>query len=379
MTNNVKQNYKTDQRYHRIEDKWQRFHFQMSIGAVIAIFIIEILMFFIMDHLQVLSCTRGVYVIKYILVPTGINCGLLIVATLVCHKYSANNIVINYMVSITLALISNNLIFIHGIFSSLYVVIIIPVLMTAIYGQYLLTTITVAITLILECITLFFSRWDLDRILLQKDPEGLSNFLVAVLVVLGAYVVCMIIIYFEREKRAVILDQKTERDKLKQELLRDNLTNVFNRLALQDHFDKLIESGSLNYYLAMVDIDNFKAVNDKYGHLVGDEFLKEFGKHLIDSAGVFVPFRFGGDEFCLLFCDCEEEVALSVCRSLKRTMKEKISSHYPQINEKEISISIGIAKAKEGFLPKQILECADTALYQAKSVRDSISIYKEIV
>lgn len=379
MIHSTESIYKSDQRYNRIEERWQRFHFKISIGATIVVLFMEILMFFVMDSMDVLSCTRETYIFKYILMPTGVNTGVVLISYIVCKMSHMKSSVVDFAVSIALALIANNLIFFHGVFSALYVVIIIPILMTTVYGRYLLTTVTMAISLFLEYLTVFFSRWDLDRVVLQDDPEEFSNFLVAVIVILGAYIVCIIIIYFEREKRAVILDQRVERDQLKQELLRDGLTEVFNRLALQDHFDQLIESKSYNYFLAMVDIDNFKTVNDQYGHLVGDEFLKEFGKQLMDERNIFTAFRFGGDEFCLLFRDFKFHEVLSSCRNLKFMMKEKISTHYPKVNEREISISIGVAQAREGLLPKQVLEHADTALYQAKSVKDSISIYKENV
>jgi diguanylate cyclase len=80
---------------------------------------------------------------------------------------------------------------------------------------------------------------------------------------------------------------------------------------------------SSHYYLAMIDLDFFKKVNDSLGHVKGDECLQEIGKILKKhSSKSITPFRFGGDEFCILFEEISLEEVLQICDTLRQQISE---------------------------------------------------------
>lgn len=158
----------------------------------------------------------------------------------------------------------------------------------------------------------------------------------------------------------------------------DTLTKIPARRALEESFLKL---GS-TYSIAMVDIDFFKKFNDKYGHDVGDDVLKLVAEQLNSVKGGGHAFRYGGEEFTILFANKThkqilvylEEVRMLIekrafiIRSKNRPKKapEKITKQKNSI-EVHVTVSIGVANApKDGKTPQEIMKKADIVLYQAK-------------
>ncbi|KZV14249.1 protein with unknown function [Dorcoceras hygrometricum] len=154
---------------------------------------------------------------------------------------------------------------------------------------------------------------------------------------------------------------------LKEHAYLDPLTGIANRRGLREHWHK--ETSGRNQTrlaLLMVDLDNFKPVNDTYGHLIGDEVLRTLA-HRFKSAIRDSDFicRFGGDEFCLLLTVPERfELLEDICQRIITTASEPIAI----LNRKiKISASIGGCIYPDHAADKRkLLEHADSALYQVK-------------
>ena len=145
----------------------------------------------------------------------------------------------------------------------------------------------------------------------------------------------------------------------------DQLTNVYNRRYLMK---VLLEKKSnlLNYFshytVIMVDINNFKSVNDVYGHLIGDEVLKDLGKLLNDSCRKYdICGRYGGDEFMVILPETKIPDAVAFCERIEEKFLQ-ISKKYPEV---DFSITHGIANSKEKTV-KEIINLADEQLYKRK-------------
>lgn len=132
--------------------------------------------------------------------------------------------------------------------------------------------------------------------------------------------------------------------------------------------------------LALVDIDHFKAVNDTYGHLVGDRVLKALADALTgqlrgyDRAG-----RFGGEEFVLLLAQATENEACRIAERLRKHVGEMAVpvSDVPGAARVRLTISIGVTAmaAGHGRELADMLSTADAALYQAKqSGRNKVAV-----
>ena len=158
---------------------------------------------------------------------------------------------------------------------------------------------------------------------------------------------------------------KTQRDTLQYNAMHDMLTGLYNRHHLNAEgarkFAKALRHGS-NFSVVMADIDYFKNVNDKYGHLVGDKILKAVASVLNSSNRVedFVA-RFGGEEFVILLEDCTCGNALQKAE----TLRQHIESLMPDGIKITSSFGLTNISAKYNTL-EEMLKDADTALYQAK-------------
>jgi len=161
----------------------------------------------------------------------------------------------------------------------------------------------------------------------------------------------------------------------------DELTNLPSRRALTQNMSTL----GKRYTIAMVDVDHFKKFNDKYGHDVGDQVLKKLANQLRSVRGG-KPFRYGGEEFTLLFPNKNIDEARLFCENLCKKVAEdpfmlrskmrpqtkkataQQNTHTTKMTPITTTISIGLAERSEEF-PKasQVIKQADKALYRAKN------------
>ena len=148
----------------------------------------------------------------------------------------------------------------------------------------------------------------------------------------------------------------------------DPLTKVYNRYALQEHLKVILEKGILDFeiFVLMIDLDNFKQINDRFGHVAGDKVLifiaKLFKKALRDCDRVY---RFGGEEFIIVLNRTDLEGAklvaerlLSLCRNNKPLFQNQ------QI---PVTLSIGLTKVITADSIDAIIDRSDKALYRAKN------------
>ncbi len=139
-------------------------------------------------------------------------------------------------------------------------------------------------------------------------------------------------------------------------LTRDMLTRVFNR----PQFERRRKALS-TYSLVLLDIDNFKHINDCYGHSQGDVVLRAVAAVLRTSSGDRV-FRVGGEEFAVLLANCTAEDAVKVAERLVATVRNlEILEGHP------VTISAGVAWCGQPTDHEAVYRRADQALYRAKS------------
>ena len=144
----------------------------------------------------------------------------------------------------------------------------------------------------------------------------------------------------------------------------DHLTGIYNR--------RILDSVRRYSVVVMCDIDNFKNINDTYGHDKGDEILKQVAKTLSKNIRFDdVVCRYGGDEFLIIFTGCDEKVVVNRIIEIKKELLRVI----PDL---KISLSSGISSYKIGSTLKDTITEADIALYKSKEKgKNLITIYDE--
>jgi diguanylate cyclase (GGDEF)-like protein len=161
----------------------------------------------------------------------------------------------------------------------------------------------------------------------------------------------------------------------------DELTGVLGRRALNEGMAKL----SGRYAIAMIDIDHFKRFNDEHGHNVGDQALKMIAAKLALIRGGGIVYRYGGEEFCVIFCGKNKSEAQRYLEETRKTIEsspfvkrspsrpKKAAKTHNRVRRSNvayetipITISVGIADNDSGLNQNETLKAADRALYRAK-------------
>lgn len=171
----------------------------------------------------------------------------------------------------------------------------------------------------------------------------------------------------------------TEKQKLQNRVETDVLTGLYNKNSAGERISKWLKSNPTGEaYLVMIDIDNFKLVNDRYGHTLGDEVLKETARLMRQCFGENnVLSRFGGDEFIALSTDEPLGYVESRVDAFMHKLCKEIS--VLEVLQQPISCSVGIAaRASKYDEFDDLFNRADNAMYVAKkSGKNCYSIYKE--
>ncbi|QID17846.1 GGDEF domain-containing protein [Nitrogeniibacter mangrovi] len=157
----------------------------------------------------------------------------------------------------------------------------------------------------------------------------------------------------------------------------DTLTGLLNRKTFDEQFDRLLALAERNRawsserrkpelkqpcWLAIVDIDHFKSINDTYGHLFGDEVLILLAKCMRETFRVEdTLFRFGGEEFVVMLRHVPEDAVVAIFERFRETVE---THDFPQVER--VTCSIGFACVDDRLTPAELLGRADEALYYAK-------------
>lgn len=166
---------------------------------------------------------------------------------------------------------------------------------------------------------------------------------------------------------------------------KDTLTGLMNRKRLEKHLSEALSSRQEGRrgndrlrkdYLAVLDIDHFKTVNDTFGHLIGDEVLLAFAnimrRSLRDGDRCY---RYGGEEFIILLRDMRREQVKAVLERLRGHVANHV---FPQAMH--ITVSIGFSQIEGQQFPSEIVEEADRALYYAKNHgRDQVRDFQALL
>ncbi|MDD2829077.1 MAG: GGDEF domain-containing protein [Sulfuricurvum sp.] len=147
----------------------------------------------------------------------------------------------------------------------------------------------------------------------------------------------------------------------------DPLTKTFNRYALLKHFDEILskERSTNELFILMLDIDNFKSINDHFGHIAGDKILiflsKLLKKALRDGDKVY---RFGGEEFLILLNRTDIEGAQLIAERLLTLCRQNKPLY--QNEQISVTISLGLTQLRDDDTMDSLIQRSDNALYRAK-------------
>ena len=174
-----------------------------------------------------------------------------------------------------------------------------------------------------------------------------------------------------RRTRQKLISSTIQNELVRLQSFTDPLTEVYNRRSLEDMAGRFISharrlQNSLTFIL--IDVDRFKQVNTRFGHLTGDFVLAEVATLLRSSVrGSDAVVRYGGDEFLIILADTGALAARRVVERIKKYLLDWNSSEH--LEDFQLTVSIGISEWSDGRTLDEMLDAADQAMYAEKDSR----------
>jgi len=361
------------QEYRKADNNWLLVHYRVSLGLVLFSLMMELGIGFFLISSDLLAIAAGRYILKYIALPACVNFALIITATMALRAKRLTPSVKIYIVSLVFLGICFVLVAVHSIFPAMYYLFAIAVAMTTIYANYRLTRVMgfsgIAAILISELLI----RWDPEKVGILSSADQSINFGISLFLLTASSLVSVVQIRYEIDKNEAGIQKELERQLLHWRLRTDELTGVFSRKALHDLLRALDDNPSEHRcILAIVDLDKFKGINDRLGHHAGDSYLVAFSNILKENSAKADVYRYGGDEFCLLFHNTPMETAVETCGQLRHQLGALTFEEYPQL---KLTASFGLAAYTGNITAARLFINADEAMYKAKGQENGICVF----
>lgn len=363
----------TDYRYNELTAKALKIHFKCIFGAVIVSLIIEIAYYFVLSYQNLLFSSQAEYLIKFICIPFVINSAIVIINKAVMAKRNISLKNKACLLSLSTVIVGFILAIVHTIFPSVYIVFDIAIILTVFYGDRLIVSSTFLLAFIGRIVITFIS---IDGSA-TKGRYHYTDAVIALIILIFLYAISLHIISLEKEKQKIIVRNKKDWEKLKLHTKVDNLTKLMNRKALSDSFKSIYQKESkAPSYFVIFDIDNFKEINDTYGHLHGDDILRYIGQIFLEKDKMTF-FRYGGDEFCAFIYINSLTETIDEIKSIQERAQNCVDNSgitFP------IGLSVGLTRYGDCSLKSEtVFSQADFALYHSKRThKGSISVFSEI-
>lgn len=222
-------------------------------------------------------------------------------------------------------------------------------------------TIGAGVVIALDAALVIFRNVNPDAFAPYSHKEEPAAALVDFVIASVSIVVMLIVLLHKYETQQKKLQDLS--DELQEMVRLDPLTKLYNRWFLTEYLDEKIKAGDSEFAVALLDIDDFKKVNDTYGHLYGDETLKAFAKIMQNAIeGQGIAARFGGEEFMLVF-DHVDQARIHECMDL-------MEKEFDAFGKESKNISMSFSGGVEMFHPEdrimKLFNAADEKLYHAK-------------
>ncbi|MBR3837673.1 MAG: diguanylate cyclase [Clostridia bacterium] len=238
---------------------------------------------------------------------------------------------------------------------------IFPIMLSALFNDRKLLNVSLIASLLILTGTYF--------VFAATGEELLStwyNYLCLVGFAVVSYGSGTVIIRYSGYSVAAIQKHTEKYNKLRADLLRDPMTGLFNHNTFISRLDRTVKRAAASakpLCLVMLDIDNFKQINDTYGHDCGDEVLLFLANAIGERCQKGdTPSRYGGEEFAIIFENKGVDEAFDIISDLL----EHFSRHRFSFTDTPITFSAGISEYDEGLTDEDFFELTDQALYQAK-------------
>lgn len=346
-------------------EKWDKQIVRTYFIGVAVLCIAEILVSIALRNAGVVTGNMKLYVRDYVVFPTGMNFLFVLLTKFIVDSEVISIKVKNYAVVLCLDAMVFIVTSIHGYFLVLTTAFIGPIIVSVIFNDLVVTRITSMISIVLMFVSLYTSQvfdetW-------ARDVRML-NFAVSMAVALVFYAIAKVVVKSNVEKMDELVRATKEKAHLTERLKIDLQTGLYNHVEFHSSLNRAVDACAkthTKYCLAIIDIDDFKRINDTYGHDKGDIVIGRVATRLHEMTSIRCKaFRYGGEEFAILFLD---ERKSQVAAELDELRRKLMCEEYSFMPGGHITISGGIYEFGWNCPDAEsIFNYADQSLYQAK-------------
>lgn len=338
------------------EEEWRRWHYEIE-RLIREVWVVALLaeLLLLLFFEPTAECSRSRYFWLFVVRPSGLQ-----LLTLVCyifHRRQKPRRHIRWKVELGTILGFSTfvgiMVCVHTSVSTMPMLLVLPMMLTCLYRN---RSMIVTQGVILVAIYLADSLYFIPNSPYMPTENRITEGVVFVMAVLGAFRFVILIknVIFRKEERSN----------------RDSLTYLYNHERFYEeleYYQRRYKEQGEQFSIAIADIDNFKKVNDTYGHAFGDTVIQQVARLCREESGkeTFCA-RYGGEEFAMIFPNKDKKEAIRIADKVRRGFAEH--AFETEAGIKNFTLSIGIAEYdKEYPSASAFFDKADQALYRAKS------------
>lgn len=346
----------------KINERWRYNLFKICVLLAAIGSVTEIVIYVIDSQMRTLFLPDLLYQFRFIYIPSSLNLIVIIFTYFTIHSPRLSDRAKNICSCILIYFLCANTQFIHYVYGPLLMLPVISIFVSVIFANRRLTGgITIA-----SMISLGMASIVSANELRKGDQQLLVDTGLAALVIFVSYIGASLMIAYVNEQFESVASSNKREKTLIEEMHIDPLMGIFNRMALSEKLEECIKKELTfdNCQLLLLDLDNFKSINDTYGHLSGDDVLIQ----LSDTIRLFTnsnvnAYRYGGEEIVLIM----QNHTLDSAYALAEELRLAFSAIEFDFGVKEhITFSGGIATLPTNQTADDWIQAADKALYQAK-------------
>lgn len=345
---------------------------------ILLIFIIEVIVAVLMINEQLLDVNQTPleYSLSYVVLPTLINMECAAIYHYIEFKTTFSESKKNYFLILVFNTFCLSTSLVHNALPLISLSFILPIFLSAIFGNKRMTDRSFWLSFISYIITssvgIYYTK--------QLTTMVYLNYTAGAILVCAGYLIAKNTIIYQKKNHDVLISFNERQKIMIEELKKDSLTQLYNHQTFYNELNEQIQKTRLNHQplvLAIIDIDDFKRVNDTFGHVKGDKVLLELSNLMkAYKQDNMMLARYGGEEFCILF----ENTQLHDAYSFMEKMRLDFSHiEFVEMPSTRITFSVGLVElTSDADNAVSLVEKADLAMYQSKKEgKNKITVYQK--
>lgn len=342
--------------------RWRMLLFKRVSIIAFVIFLMEVIIFLYDERVGLLCFSIPIFLLRFLIIPSIVNLIILVIGYQLLKSNRHSDTFKNITICLVCFFLGACVELTHYVFAPVLCAPVIAIYISITFGDIKITRLLTVLSIISLILAGMISAAELRA----GDKELPFEVIVAMIITVCSDGIASLLIQRERERMNSMFRCYQKQTELSEQLNRDALTGLYNRKVMFDVLHGEINQGN-RIYLAVLDIDNFKVINDTYGHAKGDEvllYLSKLFKKYVSRIGY--PIRFGGEEFAIIFSNIQEENVIDILESIRIELLNHPFVLAENGEKIHVTISSGLVRHRELQSMEELFKSADCAMYQAK-------------